>query len=299
MKISVIIPTLNAESSIGALIDGLYSQSLPPEEIIVIDSSSRDSTVSIATRRGCVTVVIPGEEFNHGSTRNIAAKRAFGELLIFMTQDALPANKELIKNLTAPLVDSTVAASFARQIPYDDASPIEKFARSFNYPPKTIIKELGFLNDLGIKTFSFSNVCSAIKREILLCEGGFPHIIMNEDMIFSSKLILKGFKVAYRSEAVVFHSHSYSLSEQFKRHFDIGVSLRDNGILDYSPPAGEGMRYIVEGVRHLIKEKRPLWGIYFFIDSFYRYAGYFLGVRYMSVPVRLRRFLSMHPRYFS
>ncbi|RLB36056.1 MAG: glycosyltransferase family 2 protein, partial [Deltaproteobacteria bacterium] len=102
MKLSVIIPTLNAEKQIGLLLSKLYDQTLPPYEIIVVDSSSDDKTRAIAESAGAKVLVIPRNDFRHGRTRNEAAKRAEGDILIFLTQDALPANDEMLSHLTAP-----------------------------------------------------------------------------------------------------------------------------------------------------------------------------------------------------
>jgi len=62
MKVSVIIPTLNAEKFIGNLLKNLIEvQTLKPDEIIVIDSSSQDRTVEIAKSYGCKTIIIEKE----------------------------------------------------------------------------------------------------------------------------------------------------------------------------------------------------------------------------------------------
>ena len=95
-------------------------------------------------------------------------------------------------------------ASFGRQIPRPDASPTENFTRLFNYPETPMIKGIEDLPRLGIKTFFFSNVCSAIKTKEFKELGGFPeNIIMFEDLIFAAKAILKGYKIAYVPEAKV------------------------------------------------------------------------------------------------
>lgn len=46
-------------------------------------------------------------------------------------------------------------------------------------------------------------------------------------MYFAAKSVLNGYKVAYIAEAMVRHSHNYSLTEEFKRYFDIGVFHAD------------------------------------------------------------------------
>ncbi|MBF0320592.1 MAG: glycosyltransferase [Nitrospirae bacterium] len=209
-SISVIIPTLNAAVTLEAIVGALTAQASPVKEIIVIDSASVDGTAALAGTLGCKVLTIAREEFNHGLTRNVAAQAATGDVLIFMTQDALPANDRLTAELLVPLKDPRTAASYARQIAAEDAAPIERFSREFNYPNVPIVKSLDILDERGIKTFFFSNVCSAIKRDIFIELGGFQPAIMNEDMLFSSRLILSGYKVAYWPEAAVVHSHNYS-----------------------------------------------------------------------------------------
>jgi rhamnosyltransferase len=298
-SISVIIPTLNASKSLGAIVKALDGQAAAVKEIIVVDSASVDGTAEMAAALGCNVIKIAREGFNHGLTRNAAAGAATGDVLVFMTQDALPANDRLTAELLVPLKDPGTAASYARQIAAPDAAPVERFSRQFNYPNVPIVKGLDVLGECGIKTFFFSNVCSAIKREVFMEMGGFQSAIMNEDMLFASRLIFSGYKTAYRPEAAVIHSHNYSFIQQFRRNFDIGVSLKENDfLLKYASPVGEGLRYVKEGAAQLLKEGRYLWLIYFFMDTCFRYAGYSMGIRYDMLPKTLRRRMSMHPFYF-
>ncbi|KJU84285.1 glycosyl transferase, family 2 [Candidatus Magnetobacterium bavaricum] len=246
--------------------------------------------------------MIPATEFNHGLTRNLAAGVARGDVLVFMTQDAVPSDDMLIAHLLAPLEDATVAASYARQVCGKGASPLERFCRQFNYPltegARVQLKDSDALPLMGIKTFFFSNVCSAIKRGVFLEMGGFAETLMNEDMVFAAALIRSGYKVAYQPRAVVIHCHNYSVIEQLRRHFDIGVSLRDNALLAYARPHGEGKRFIKAGARHLLKEEGLYYLGYFFIDTLFRYAGYSLGLRHALLPGKLKRWLANKPSYF-
>ncbi|MCI4625590.1 MAG: glycosyltransferase [Candidatus Magnetoovum sp. WYHC-5] len=297
--VSVIIPTFNGLPQVKVLIARLLSQSVKPLEIIVIDSSSSDGTVEVARQMGCRVFVIEKRLFNHGATRNWAANNARGDILIFMTQDALPVNEHLIENLLNPLKDVNVAASFGRQITDEGASPIERFSRAFNYNDRSIVKGYDQLKMLGVKTFFFSNVCSAIKTEAFLKGGAFPCTIMNEDMAFSARLIKLGFKVAYEASAEVVHYHNYTLWKQFRRYFDIGVSMVENSLLDKMHPAGEGRRFVSEGTLFFIKLKSPYWLMYFFVDMLVRYAAYSIGLHYKTLPSSLQKKLSMHTFYFS
>lgn len=280
MKISVIIPTLNAEIYMEDLLSMLVSQDTKPLEIIIIDSSSEDNTVDIAKRFCAKTIVTPRQTFDHGKTRNMAAMEAEGDILMFMTQDALPKDKSLIGNLTAPLQIHEIAAAYGRQIPRPDASPLEAFTRQFNYPDVRIVKGIDDLTQYGIKTFFFSNVCSAIKKDLFLKVGMFPEgIRLNEDMMIAARLIIDGYKTAYVPDAMVFHSHNYSLLRQFIRYYNIGSSIKDNRwILRYARPEGEGIRFIKEQLGFVLKQHRYPWIPYIFLEYMAKYAGYRIGL---------------------
>lgn len=303
MQVSVVIPTLNAESLIGRLVLCLRRQTIPPEEIIVIDSSSEDQTVKLAAEMGCRTVVIERKSFDHGGTRNLGAELSKGEVLVFMTQDALPVDEKLLEHLVAPLVEpqgTLVAAAFARQVPKESATPPEKFARLFNYPEEGAIKDKSNLPRLGIKTFFFSDVCSAVRRREFEAVGGFPtRVIMNEDMILAAKLILAGYKVAYVPEAMVWHSHELTLAQQFKRYFDIGASLNMNKwLLEHAKAEGEGFRFVKKQLAWLLLQGHYRWVPHVLASTVAKYAGYRLGLMQDKLPAALKRRLSQHSYFW-
>ena len=278
MRISLIIPTVNAGLNIERLLTSLLEQDVQPEEVIVIDSSSEDNTVGTAERLGARTIVIPRHEFNHGGTRNMAAMSAKGDTLLFMTQDAMPYNKEFVRKLIVPLEMPDIAAAFGRQMPGPDASPLDAFLRKFNYPEKSMVKGLDDVGRYGVKTFFFSNVCSAIKKDLFIKAGMFPDVRANEDMLIAAKLILDNYKVAYVHDAMVIHSHDYSLPEQFMRYYNIGSSLRRNKwVLEYARVEDEGIRFIREQIGSVVRGRKYFWVPYIFLEYMAKYAGYKIG----------------------
>lgn len=280
MYISVIIPTLNAGANIEQLLSMIREQDVGRSEVIIIDSSSVDGTVAIARKFHAKTIVIPSQTFNHGKTRNLAAREATGDTLVFMTQDALPLDNTLLSNLTAPLRTADIAATFGRQIPKTDASPLELFVRQFNYPDRGAVKGLSDAKQYGIKTFFLSNVCSAFKKEAFMKVGMFPeNINANEDMLITAKLLMKGYRVAYVAGAQVIHSHDLSLSKQFRRYFNIGSSLKRNSwIRMYAQPEGEGIKLVLQQVRFVVKRHEYHWIPYIFLESVTKYLGYRIGL---------------------
>lgn len=300
MNVSLIIPTLNAEKFLIKLIPSLMKQSLSLAEIIIIDSSSEDRTVDVATELGCKTIVIERKYFDHGGTRNLGVRESTGDVVLFMTQDALPVDLCLIENLVEPLKDKSIAASFGRQVPRPEANPPEKFARLFNYPETGIIKSKEDLLSMGIKTYFFSNVCSAVKRSEFREVEGFPErSILSEDMLLASKLILKGYKVAYTPGAAVWHSHNYSSLQHFNRYFDIGVFFSTNRqLLDGINNEDEGLRFLKGQFAYLLKNGHYRWIPHVITVSIAKYAGYRLGLMGDNIPLQLKKLFSMKKNYW-
>ncbi len=279
MRISLIIPTLNAGTCIEALLSSISAQDVKPLEIIVIDSASGDNTVEIAKRFGAKTVVIPRHSFNHGKTRNMAAMEANGDILVFMTQDATPLRNTLLSTLTAPIRTRQVSAAFGRHLPRQNASPLEIFARQFNYPSSPSIKTINDIRERGISSVIFSDVCAAVEKKTFMEAGMFPEVRANEDMLMAVKLILNGHKVAYIPDAAVYHSHNYSLFRQFRRYYNIGSSLKVSPwILEYAPAEGEGLKFLKGQLRFVLKSHRYYWIPYIFLEAAAKYAGYRLGL---------------------
>ncbi|MEV5027364.1 glycosyltransferase family 2 protein [Paenibacillus sp. LPE1-1-1.1] len=296
-RVSVIIPTLNAGPDLNELIKRLQQQSLQPYEIIVIDSCSDDGTAELARMAGVRVLHVPRSEFDHGGTRNRAAQQAKGDILMFMTQDALPYDGKLIEELTRPLLTEDKAVyAYARQLPRADANELERLARQHNYPAESQLKSYEDLDRLGLKTFFCSNVCSAIRREVFEAMGCFQEpVIFNEDLFMSAKCILSGYQVAYCAEAAVFHSHDYSVAEQFKRYFDNGISMRCNTwITPYSAVGKAGSNLVKLQLKELHFTRQ--WKLIpkLAAESAAKLLGYKLGMHYRLLPAFITRRLSMH-----
>jgi len=300
VRISIIIPTLNAAAFLQELIERLKLQTIYPHEIIVIDSTSNDNTGNLAECLGATVITVPRNSFDHGGTRNFAVSHVTGEILVFLTQDALPQNENFLEELIAPFSYSNIAAVYGRQVARREATPIERMTREFNYPDDSKLKSIEDVDKYGIKTFFFSDVCSAIRKDVFTEVGGFPEpIISNEDMIYAAKCMLKGYSIAYASKAAVVHSHQYKLSQEFRRNFDIGVSLRMNDwIFQYARPEGEGLRLVKAQLRYLCRPKLWIWLPRWFAESAAKYLGYRSGLSYRRIPRKIVRKFSMHRMFW-
>lgn len=298
-RVSVIIPTLNAGPDIHILLEKLKQQTFQPYEIIVIDSESADGTPQAAEKAGAKVITVRRSEFDHGGTRNMAAEAAEGNILLFMTQDAEPLNEHMIEKLVHPLLEKDkVVYAYARQCARPSADVLEKLARQYNYPEHSQLKSFEHVNQMGIKTFFCSNVCAAIRKDTFEAMGKFQApVIFNEDLFMSARCILSGFKVAYCAEAIVYHSHNYSIMQQLRRYFDNGVSMSCNSwMLPYSGVGKAGSGLVKQQLKALLNSRQWLHIPRLIIESGAKLIGYKLGLHFRSLPSFIRRKLSMHAR---
>lgn len=300
-EIDVIIPVYRPGGELRRLLMRLKEQTLPPSRILLVNTEKKFFDESVLEGLADIEVVhITKREFDHGGTRHMAASRLTGEFLLFMTQDAVPANSGLIEELYRPFSEERVCAAYARQLPASDCNVIERYTRSFNYGAESRIKTADDLPELGIKTFFCSNVCAMYRRSAYEELGGFPrHTIFNEDMIFAGRLIRHGRAVAYCAGAQVIHSHNYSGRQQFHRNFDLGVSQAEySEIFSGVRSESEGIRMVKQTAAYLVTIKKPYLVPKLIWQSGCKFLGYRLGKNYRKLPQRLINRCTMNREYW-
>lgn len=299
VRASVIIPTYQAGvTAVGELEARLRQQTLPPFEVIVVDSSSTDGSFE-AWSADVKRHQIPKREFNHGRTRNLGAALASGDILVFMTQDALPADERWLEELTRPIVSAQAGAAYSRQLPKVDAAPTERFARLTNYPPEAEIR-CSDSPGTAIRRNFFSNVSSAVNARYFHMIRGFPEdVILSEDVVLAARLLADGRCIAYAAESQVLHSHSYSLAQQFQRYFDIGVALKKGGpeLADQGTQRA-GVSYVIQQLRYLMREREYGAIPFAIVESAAKWTGYRLGRIERLLPTAVKRRLSMHAAFW-
>lgn len=312
--LDLIIPIYKPDEKLNQLIDRIMEQTILPNHIFLLhtvgsnsDKELKDTLQSLEYIKGLsnsncnITIIdIDKKDFDHGGTRNFGASLSSSDIIMFMTQDAVPSDKKLISSLIEPFSNEEVACAYARQLPSVGASVLERYSRTFNYPSTNTVKSKKDLDTLGIKTYFCSNVCAAYKREIYESLGGFTtKTIFNEDMIMAYYVIKNDYKIAYAAEAKVYHSHEYTNIAQFKRNFDLAVSQEQYSfIFSNVKSETEGIKFVKSTITYLMNRKKGYLIPEFIIQSGFKYLGYKFGRNYKKLPLSIVKKLSMNPTYW-
>ena len=300
-SVDVIIPVYKPDQKLTRLVSLLQKQTYPIGHILIINTDETLWDPDLIQHMDRVEIFhIKASEFDHGGTRCLGESLSDADILVYMTQDAVPVNRSLIHHLLRPFQKEHVKAAYARQLPNDDCSIIERYTRDFNYPEESYIKDIEDLPEMGIKTFFCSNVCAAYDHKTYKELGGFPErAIFNEDMIYAGGLVKAGYSIAYCAEAQVIHSHNYSGWQQFTRNFDLAVSqVQHPQIFSGIKSESEGIRLVKQTADYLRQIKRPELIVSLIYMSACKFLGYRMGKIYRFLPHFLVKFCSMNKRYW-
>lgn len=301
MHFSIIVPTLNAGTRWDHWIEALKKQTLQPQTVLIIDSSSDDQTVQKSRAAGFDVRVISRPEFNHGATRQWGVEcLPQSEIIVFLTQDAVFADPYALERIVSGFMASDVGVVYGRQLPNSDASLLASHARLFNYPATSHVSSLVDCKKFGVRTAFNSNSFAAYRLEALDFVHGFPrNVIVSEDVYVAAKMLLHDWKIVYCAEARVHHSHNFSFWQEFQRYFDIGVFYaRETWLAEkLGHHEGEGMRFLKSEWSYLLK-KAPYRIPESVLRTGIKYLGYRLGKMERLLPLWLKRFISMQKSFW-
>lgn len=302
LRVGIIIPTLNAGSKFVNLLDSITIQNANITRKLLIDSGSTDNTVSLAGTYQYEVMTIDKANFNHGKTRQLAIDRLTDiDIAVFLTQDVILYDESSIGKLITAFEDSSVGAAYGRQLPHRGASPLAAQARLFNYPKNSQYKSYADKTELGIKTAFMSDSFAAYRITSLQAVGGFPHVIVSEDMYVAAKMLMKGDKITYIADACAYHSHDYTLWQEVQRYFDIGVFQQQESWIraEFGEAEGEGLRLVKEQLNYLVKNNYIGCIPKAIIANAAKLIGYRLGMCEKYLPLKLKKALSGQSYFFN
>jgi rhamnosyltransferase len=298
--LSIVILTKNAGDLFEDVLAGLFAcDGILETEVLVIDSGSKDRTLECVRQHPQIRLhSIPPEEFGHGKTRNLGARMTGRPIIVYLVQDATPANPDFLTRLTTPLGGDGFAGVFGRQLPRPWTNTIERIFLSGTYPEVREVRACSEQHALGIRDIFFSNVCSAIRRDVWERIPFDETLIMSEDQLWAKQVLLAGHRLLYEPGAAVFHSHNYGLRDVFKRNFDSGTSLV--GIVQdtFANMARYEVHHVAWCARELARGG-DWWLIpYLLAYEATRATAFATGQRAHLLPRSIRRRLSLHKHYW-
>lgn len=236
MKISLVIPTLNAGPLLEEVLDAVDRQPGADQlERIAVDSGSTDGTVDCLERHGFSTFGIDKRTFNHGATRDLAIERASGEVVVLLTQDATPADEDWLAALVACYEEPRVGAAYCRQIPRPDCNPFiaRRLAEWTAGKTERVEQRLAEGQDWDslepmqrLQLCAYDNVAGSVRRSTW-AEHRFGRRRFGEDVAFGRALITHGHSVVFEPRSSVIHSHNRSPREEGKRIYCDHQNLRE------------------------------------------------------------------------
>ena len=220
--VSIIIPARNAGASIGGVVRASRAQRRPgvEVEVIVVDDASTDNTAAEARAAGARTLVIPASGAgNPAAARNLGARAARGEILVFLDADCVPADGWLRSLLDAHDRGEVVvggALDLPNGLPF--SARCDYFCGWYHVHSR---RPAGY-----VVSHPPGNV--SVRRELFLSTSGFderhPVAFAHEELRWQAELVRRGVRIYFEPTAVVLHRNRPGFGNLLRRSYRWGYS---------------------------------------------------------------------------
>ncbi len=272
--VSIVFRALNEEKWFDRALSACSEQDFDAGavEFILVDSGSTDRTIEIAERHGCRIVHIKKSEFTFGRSLNYGCEAATGDYLVFISAHCIPADKDWLRRLIAPLRANKADYVYGRQIGHDVTRFSEHQVFAQYFPDNDMIPQEGFF---------INNANAAIRKETWAKHKFDESVTGLEDMVLGKAIVAQGGTLGYISDAAVIHIHEESFRQTRRRYYREALTLRE-----IMPQVhfrfGDFLRYFFTGVFHDFSEalrQRRFWRTAPEIIAFrmMQYWGAYLG----------------------
>lgn len=217
MTLSIIIRSYNEEKHIGKLLAGIMEQTVKDVEIILVDSSSTDATVSIATQFPVKVVTIKPEDFTFGHALNVGCEAATGDILLFASAHVYPVYVDWLEHMLRPFEDEKVALVYGKQQGNELTRYSEHRVLAKWFPDEST-------NDQ--KHPFCNNANTAIRRSLWLDQPYDETLTGLEDLDWATKIMEKDYKVAYSADAAIVHVHEETWRNIYNRYRREAIAVR-------------------------------------------------------------------------
>ncbi len=215
------------------------------------------------------------KEFSHSLTREKAIRDfCSSDIVVLMSQDVILFDENSICNLVKN-VDDEIIYVYGRQICTNKS--IEKYIRKKNYGEISYIVDKNRIDEMQLMAFFASDAFSAINRKKFLELNGYQgyDVMMNEDQLFSKFILDAGYKKMYVADAIIEHSHKYTLKQLYRRYYETGVFYSQVKMFNQYKSANSGFKLAL----YVLKESLRHFDIPVLIRWFPDMLARFLGMR--------------------
>lgn len=208
-RISVLVRARDEAAHLPRLIEGLSNQSTRPDEVVLVDSGSTDSTVEIAAAAGWKVVHLDPGDFSFGKSLNVGFEACSSEIVVIMSAHVYPTRADYIRLITQRVSPDGRSIAYGRQIGDYRTKFSEKVLMSTWFPDERI-------TDQG---HAFTNNANACVPRALWKELRFDESLSGlEDIAFSIGVLSIGGKIVYEHEAEIVHVHEETYFQIAKRY---------------------------------------------------------------------------------
>ena len=250
-NIGVVVRALNEEEHIGRLLTGLSQQTRVPDRIVLVDSGSDDSTISIAERLGAEIAHIKPQDFSFGRSLNVGFEACETDVVLVLSAHVYPLFDSFVENLVAPFADESVAVTYGRQVG-DWRTQFSEMRIMRQWFPES---------GSGPQEHPFSNNANAcVRRSVWELMPYDENLTGLEDMDFASRAQSKGFEVHYVAEAPVVHVHQETWSQLVNRYRREAIAYRrlnSGWRMGALEALGTATRNFAADLAHAAMERRP------------------------------------------
>jgi rhamnosyltransferase len=257
-QVSIIMRTKNSSDIVRQTLKALFSQDFKDFDLFVIDSGSTDNTLEIVQHTTSNIVTINASDYYPGKILNEAIAKTSSEIIVFLNSDAVLLIPQALSLLLHAFINPQVHAAFGRQLARPDAKTwVQRdYLASFpdaNTPPSWMFLSLPF---------------AAIRRSTWEKHPFYTAAWGSEDMEWGHWALQEGLHIQYVANALVMHSHNYTLKQLYGRRYVEGEA--DAFIFKRSYPTSKML------LDWLKASTRDVW--------FYMRSGDYSGI--LSIPIR-------------
>jgi len=208
--LTVVIPAYNAEATIRDCLNALHRSHRRPDEIIIFDDGSADSTAKIARSAGATVIRKGPARQGPARGRNIGADVARGSIIVFVDAD-VAVHPDALEQLEIPLLLGKAVASFGS---YDDRPKSRRLAALYANLRHHWVHQHG-----RSTAFTFWSGLGAIRTDTFRSLNGFDERFTEpsiEDIDLGIRILEEGGQIRLVKEALGTHHKDWGLLQLWK-----------------------------------------------------------------------------------